>query len=252
MRAHVTNVGEIRRADELGYKGSGKFVWDMCHDCNKERWVHLKRGIPEHTRCSSCSNRITSTGRCRYEETRHRISIARQGMKFTDEHKANLSAYRTGKYGGDKHPGWKGGPITLKCLECGKEYTVSRYQALSGRSKFCSHSCTIIHNRKQGNFNIYPNKPEQRLIDILNHNQLPFEYVGDGEVWLGNHNPDFINVNGWKQVIELFGTYWHPVFDVAKYIEYYKQYGYMCLPIWEDELLNPDKVIKKVKKFCRF
>jgi len=94
-----------------------------------------------------------------------------------------------------------------------------------------------------------PNKIEQSLIDLIKKSNLPCKFVGNGEVWLGNRNPDFINTNGKKQVIELFGTHWHPVFDVADRVEHYKQYGFDALIIWEDELRKPDKVIKKIKRF---
>jgi len=50
-------------------------------------------------------------------------------------------------------------------------------------------------------------------------------------------------------VIELLGTYWHPLFDGADRIEHYKQYGCDCLAIWEDELREPTKVIKKIRRF---
>uniref|UniRef100_A0A6M3KKP2 DUF559 domain-containing protein n=1 Tax=viral metagenome TaxID=1070528 RepID=A0A6M3KKP2_9ZZZZ len=99
--------------------------------------------------------------------------------------------------------------------------------------------------------NISPNKPEIALIDLLAENNLPFKYVGNGEVWLGNRNPDFINTNGKKQVIELFGIYWHPVFDVAKKQEHYRQYGFQSLVIWEDELEKPEKVLAKIRHFVR-
>ena len=94
-----------------------------------------------------------------------------------------------------------------------------------------------------------PNKIEQALINLVKKNNLPCKFVGNGEVWLGSRNPDFISTNGKKQVIELFGTYWHPVFDMADRVEHYKQYGFDVLIIWEDELRKPDKVIKKIKKF---
>ncbi|HSH35234.1 hypothetical protein [Schnuerera sp.] len=41
--------------------------------------------------------------------------------------------------------------ITLKCLECNKEYT--RHRSHKNRSKFCSNSCRMIYNqREQGGF----------------------------------------------------------------------------------------------------
>jgi len=107
----------------------------------------------------------------------------------------------------------------------------------------------MINQRKRGIFSRTPNKVEGKLISLLKENNLPFKYVGDGEVWLGNRNPDFINANGKKQVIELLGTYWHPLFDGANRIEHYKQYGFDCLAVWEDELKDEGRVLKKVERF---
>jgi len=108
----------------------------------------------------------------------------------------------------------------------------------------------MIYQRKHGQFCQTPNKVEKQLQELINKNHLPFKYVGNGEVYLGNRNPDFINTNGKKQVIELFGTYWHPVFDVSQRKEHYKQYGFDCLTVWEDELACPEKVTSKIKRFA--
>jgi len=86
---------------------------------------------------------------------------------------------------------------------------------------------------------------------LLEEAKLPFKYVGDGKVWLGKCNPDFINYNGKKQVIEVFGVYWHPIFDVAQRMEAFRQYGFNTLIIWQDELVNERLVLKKLKKFAR-
>lgn len=96
-----------------------------------------------------------------------------------------------------------------------------------------------------------PNKPEQKLITVMVQHSLPYKYVGDGEFILGGKCPDFLNVNGKKQVIELFGTYWHNVFDIAKRKEHFRQYGFSCLCIWEDELKDLDKVKLKIAKFAK-
>ena len=96
----------------------------------------------------------------------------------------------------------------------------------------------------------HPNNLEQRLINLIQEYKLPFKFVGNGEVILGRNCPDFININGKKQVIELFGEYWHNIFDVAQKIERYREYGFSCLVIWESELKqNPDKVVQKIKRF---
>lgn len=30
------------------------FIWTACSDCGKERWVRVKKGEPEYTRCHKC------------------------------------------------------------------------------------------------------------------------------------------------------------------------------------------------------
>lgn len=101
-----------------------------------------------------------------------------------------------------------------------------------------------------------PNKPEGVVLDVLN-SYFPNEwrYVGDGSVIIDGLNPDFINVNGRKLIIELFGEYWHRK-GVRKYHqtergrrEVYRKYGYDTLIIWEKETKNLEFVLEKVTKF---
>jgi len=74
----------------------------------------------------------------------------------------------------------------------------------------------------------------------LNRNKPgEYKYVGSSrEVCIGGKFPDFINVNGKKEVIELFGFYWHSEEEVEKKIEHYKKYGFNCKVIWDYEC-NP-------------
>ena len=97
-----------------------------------------------------------------------------------------------------------------------------------------------------------PTKPELQLLLLLNKyfpNQ--FKYVGDGQVIIGGRCPDFINVNGCKLVIEMLGVYWHPLFDGAIKQNHYKQYGFSCLSVWEDELDNERVVVRKVRRVLK-
>ena len=94
-----------------------------------------------------------------------------------------------------------------------------------------------------------PNNTEQKLTDLINTNHIPFRFVGDGKFILGGKCPDYIHIGEKKQIIELFGTYWHNMLDVGHRVEYFRQYGYSTLIIWEDELKDEKKVIKKIKRF---
>lgn len=80
----MPEIGEIRRAEEIGYKSKGsKYIWAACEACGKERWVCFKKGKPEQKRCLSC------------------------GMK--------LSQNTKGKLRGSNHSVWKGGKY--KCYD---------------------------------------------------------------------------------------------------------------------------------------
>ena len=111
-----------------------------------------------------------------------------------------------------------------------------------------------------------PNKLEIVSIELLNKNfPKEWKYVGDGSVIIGNKNPDFMNVNGKKLLIELWGDYWHnkekvihtkniknmseDYFNEEKRKEIFRKYGFETLIIWENELKNCNQIVGKIKEF---
>ncbi len=97
---------------------------------------------------------------------------------------------------------------------------------------------------------IKPNKPETKLLQILDKywaNQ--WKYVGDGSLMIEGKNPDFVNVNGHKLIIELFGEYWHKPNDEIVRTQIFAQYGYRVLVIWGKELNDIDKLIAKIGEY---
>lgn len=91
-----------------------------------------------------------------------------------------------------------------------------------------------------------PTSLEMQFIALCQKYNLPFRYVGDGEIWIARMNPDFINVNGKKQVIEVLGNYWHTKKGTHERIENYKKYGFECIAIWEDELKDEILIIDRL------
>ena len=90
------------------------------------------------------------------------------------------------------------------------------------------------------------------ILDMTLQKFFPNEwkYVGNGEFMIGGKCPDFVNMNGRKQLIELFGNYWHKDDNSQDRINYFKQYGFNTLIIWENELLKqPELVFWKILKF---
>lgn len=101
-----------------------------------------------------------------------------------------------------------------------------------------------------------PNKPEKILKGIIEKNNLPFNYVGDGKIWFKgkgtSFNPDFLSKNP-KHIIEMFGDYWHNLPGAKKRdierLKTYKKYGYKTLVIWEHELKNKGEIVSRINNF---
>lgn len=98
-----------------------------------------------------------------------------------------------------------------------------------------------------------PTSYEQKIIDLCDKHNLPFKYVGDGQVIIAGLNPDFIETNGRKIVIETYCKYWH--YKRNKNYEgdrqrKFSKYGYNIIFLNEDELCNKkweEKCLQKIK-----
>ena len=103
-------------------------------------------------------------------------------------------------------------------------------------------------------------KPE-RMVEAILQEWCPREYayVGTGrDVVINGCVPDFININGQKKVIEVFGDYWHSPNRTGKpteqeekdTIKAYKDFGFDCLILWEHEIKKqPEGVLDKIAQF---
>jgi len=94
---------------------------------------------------------------------------------------------------------------------------------------------------------VRPTSIEVDLQSILDrHFPGEWKYVGDGQVWLGGRNPDFINVNGHKAIIEAFGSYWHEPEEVDLRTQHFRQFGFSTLVLWDTEIKNEVDVVARV------
>lgn len=94
-----------------------------------------------------------------------------------------------------------------------------------------------------------PNKLEIKSRDLLDH-LYPSEwpYTGDSSVIVGGKNPDFVNEKR-KLIIEVLGGWWHRGQNPQDRIDFFQQYGYRTLIIWEHELKNVSRLIGRIKDF---
>ena len=118
----------------------------------------------------------------------------------------------------------------------------------------------VINAFKAGKYSNKPNKQEKVIMGLLQKYNKDFKYVGNGSFWIENMNPDFINTNGKKQVVEFNGCWWHGCLscfpnggaggirdNTQDRIERFKQYGFECIPIWGHELSNKKQIEEKIK-----
>jgi len=106
-----------------------------------------------------------------------------------------------------------------------------------------------------------PTKPEQTLIAIVEKYNLPYEYTGDGKVFVMGYCPDFMNVNGEKKILEVFGRVFHDPIKSFRQIPLqhtwegrmalFQSFGWDCLIIWDDELDNEINVVQRIRKFTK-
>jgi G:T-mismatch repair DNA endonuclease (very short patch repair protein) len=135
--------------------------------------------------------------------------------------------------------------------------------------KFASETMARLANSHT--HNKLPTRGEkivQNILDSVCPNE--FGYNGRGEYgFIGRYAPDFININGKKQIVEMFGCYFHncpqcknemTIHHVtpemrrnldAEKLRNYEKLGYKTLVIWEHETKNKniEATIQKVKNF---
>ena len=158
--------------------------------------------------------------------------------------------WRSANIRGEKHPRWKGGLIKRICETCGKEFEVPLSQIRKGFGKFCSSSCA----RKKQRIPTHHTSAELIFEKICKKYNIPFHYVGDGQLWIGKKegeqlNPDFIEANGKKICVEILGDYWHSpllnqnlrVSSLLSFREkHYKRYKWHPIFLWETDLKRED------------
>lgn len=99
-----------------------------------------------------------------------------------------------------------------------------------------------------------PTQTELKVQQILDKYFPAFKYNGNFDlgIMLGGMIPDFVNINGHKQVIEVFGDYWHSDKVIKDWkgselgkIMAYKPFGYNCLVLWQNDVNS-----KSEKELC--
>lgn len=196
----------------------GEFNKYVCgHNKNREGTVHSKKSI-------------------------ERMRNAHTGFKHTTQTKEKIRIIAFDKGYGK----WMRGKVVSEDLRLkisrsmmgknkGKKTEVSKLKMSASKIKLWKTDEYVSKQMKA--HRVKQNKKELLLEKIL-HDLYPNEwkFVGDGQVIIDGKCPDFINVNGQKKIIELFGDYWHKGENPQDRIDVFKPFGYDTLVIWEKDL----------------
>ncbi len=198
-------------------------------------------------------------GKTHLEETKRKMSKAKKGITPKN---INLLMKKGNKFRfkkGYKHTKETLLKIKLTKLKNGtykKKHTKEVLEHLSRKAK-ARWKTKEYTDKLRKSMKITPNNPEKKLIKLIEKHNLDYKYTGDLSFFIGNKNPDFVNTNGEKKVIEIFGDYWHNPNrnkrikqhqTVKGTIKHHNEYGFDCLIIWENELDNKS-LINKLKVF---
>ena len=209
---------------------SEKYHWQKHHQKNEPNKGRFEKGLIPWNKGQPFMKGENNPmyGKPRSERVRKLISKGNKGLKRTDEERMKMSEVKKGK----NHPLY------------GKHHTEKTKQKISEA------------RRKQ----IFPRQytePELIFESICKKHDLPFKYTGDGKFWIENVNPDFIDCNGKKVAVDIFGDYWHDIIrrPNIKYSQTYngrkeifKKYGWKLIILWENELKNKstEEILRRV------
>lgn len=193
---------------------------------------HHSHGTKEKMRFAKLKNPVRYwLGKYLLESTKKKMSLSkrgkpspRKGEHLSEKSKQRLSLAHKGKCLSEKHK--------KMISESMKKFFLEHSE----------HKEKIIRNVLKSRINS-PNKLEYKWIRIFRKHNLPYRFVGNGEFILGGKCPDFIQTNGKKICVEVRNENICKFFDKIspedykeRRIKHFKQYGWDCIVIFEDNL----------------
>lgn len=138
------------------------------------------------------------------------------------------------------------GPLNPMRTDTGKE-AFKKSRAMGGKGRPDSRERMLRENPGIRFSCSKPNKLEAAVQAYLNEN-FPGEWqYNRGEFVIAGKVPDFVNANGRKAVLEVFGDYWHLGEDPATRARLFQQVGFQCIVVWEREFrARPSILLEKL------
>jgi very-short-patch-repair endonuclease len=185
-------------------------------------------------------------GRCKYKE---RIGY----VPMSDENKHKISESKK-RYCNFKHKQETKDKISIASKQHWEDDTYRKSVSDGIKKTFSEFTPEQWRNRLMKlmqSLHAKPNKIEKTIGNILD-TLFPgeYKYVGGGDLIIDRKCPDFVNVNGQKKLIEVYGDYWHRNDNPQDRIDTFAAFGYSTLVLWEHEIYdNIELVANRIRDF---
>ena len=223
----------------------------------------------EKIRASKFGEKNPNYGKSPSEETKEKMRIKLKGRKLTLTIKQRIR--RSESKRGNKNPNYgiprfKGRHHSIETKKILSKLNMGKHPSIETRIKLSEIHKKQWQNKEYRNKVITatlkslfkrPTSLEQKMIDIIKQNNLPYAYTGNGSFLIGYKNPDFVNNNGEKICLEVRAKVICQLFDKQTPTEYERQrkehfakYGWECIVIWDDDLLknNLENIFEVLKR----
>jgi len=205
---------------------------------NRVPWNRGKKGVQVSWRKGKRGFTAWNKGMHPSEETRkkmsdfakHRSPITKERMKVSIKRRWEIPSEHTRLSESVKKKMWE--------PETRQKYL----RALSDPERLKNLSKSLHSKTK-------PEKHLERLLQSLYPNEFKYNGRYDCGVSIDRLLPDFVNIKGKKQVIDVHGTYWHKDENAKDRQERYAKHGYSSLIIWQNELKSEKEVIRRIVEF---
>jgi hypothetical protein len=192
-----------------------------------------------------------------------------KGLTASTDKRVRANSERTSRFTGRKHTAeskqkmsqsHKGKNIWSRGSKASEETRKRIGEASKRHWQNAEYRDKVIQGVIRGNHQ-RPTKPERRIIGIIARYNLPFKYTGNGSFIIHGVNPDFVNCNGAKVVLEIFGDHWHNPegreivwrrTELGR-IMLFNSFGFKCIIFWESELklLSDNMIVERIKSETR-